>query len=50
MMHLGSEIECARRLYEAPVPLTVPARAEYLDPELVHTLADDDRTQIGGAR
>jgi hypothetical protein len=47
---LRGEIDRARRLYEARVPPTVPARAEYFDQELVRTLADGDRTLLGGAQ
>ncbi len=50
MSRLRGEIERARRLYEARVPPTVPARAEYFDQELVRTLADGDRTLLGGAQ
>ena len=49
MSRLRGEIDRARRLYEARVPPTVPARAEYFDQELVRTLADGDRTLLGGA-
>jgi len=50
MMHLGGEIEHARQLYEARVPPTVPACAEYFNQQPVRTLADGDRIVLGGAR
>ncbi len=49
LSRLRGEIDRARRLYEARVPSTVPARAEYFDQELIRTLADGDRTLLGGA-
>jgi hypothetical protein len=50
MSRLRGEIDRARRLYEARVPPTVPARADYFDQELVRTLADGDRTLLGGVQ
>src|SRR5439155_17335966 len=50
MSRLHSEIERARRLYEARVPESLPARADYFDQELVRTLAGGDRTLLGGAQ
>ena len=47
MSRLHGEIERARRLYEARVPESVQARAEYFDQELVRTLAGGDRTLLG---
>jgi len=49
-MNLGGKIERPRRLYEARVPPTVPAWAEYFNQEPERTLADGDRTVLGGAR
>ena len=48
MSRLHDEIERARRIYEAHVPPDVSARGEYFDQELVRTLADGDRTLLGG--
>ena len=50
MSRLHGEIERARRLYEARVPESVQARAEYFDQELVRTLAGGDRTLLGTAQ
>jgi hypothetical protein len=50
MTRLRGEIERARRIYEAHVPPDVSARGEYFDQELVRTLADGDRTLLGGAQ
>ena len=50
MMNLGGKIERPRRLYEARVPSTVPACAEYFNQQAVRTLADGDRIVLGGAR
>jgi hypothetical protein len=50
MSRLRGEIDRARQIYEARVPSSVPARAEYFDQELVRTLADGDRTLLGGAQ
>jgi len=50
MMNLGGKIERPRRLYEARVPPTVPAWAEYFNQEPERTLADGDRIVLGGAR
>ena len=50
MSRLQGEIERARKLYEARVPESVEARAEYFDQELVRTLAGGDRTLLGSAR
>lgn len=50
MMNLGGKIERPRRLYEARVPPTVPACAEYFNQEPARTLADGDRIVLGGAR
>jgi hypothetical protein len=47
LSRLGGEIERARRLYEARVPSTLPARSDYFEQELVRTLADGDRTLLG---
>lgn len=47
LTRLGGEIDRARRLYEARVPSTVLARADYFDQELVRTLADGDRSLLG---
>ena len=49
MSRLRGEIERARRLYEARVPESLQARAEYFDQELVRTLAGGDRTLLGSA-
>jgi hypothetical protein len=49
MSRLHGEIERARRLYEARVPESLQARAEYFDQELVRTLAGGDRTLLGSA-
>jgi hypothetical protein len=49
MSRLHGEIERARRLYEARVPESVQARAEYFDQELVRTLAGGDRALLGSA-
>ena len=49
MSRLQGEIERARKLYEARVPESVQARAEYFDQELVRTLAGGDRTLLGSA-
>ena len=48
MMNLGGNIERLRRLYEARVPLTVPACGEYFNQQPVRALADGDRTLLGG--
>jgi chemotaxis protein histidine kinase CheA len=50
MSRLQGEIERARKLYEARVPESVQARAEYFDQELVRTLAGGDRTLLGSAQ
>ena len=50
MSRLHGEIERARKLYEARVPESVSARAEYFDQELVRTLAGGDRSVLGGAQ
>jgi hypothetical protein len=50
MMNLGGKIEQLRRLYEARVPPTVPACGEYFNQQPVRTLADGDRTVLGGPR
>jgi hypothetical protein len=49
MSRLHGEIARARQLYEARVPASVEARADYFDQELVHTLAGGDRTLLGSA-
>jgi hypothetical protein len=50
MSRLQGEIERARKLYEARVPESVEARAEYFDQEMVRTLAGGDRTLLGSAQ
>ncbi|HEY3157454.1 MAG TPA: hypothetical protein VGJ78_00725 [Vicinamibacterales bacterium] len=50
MSRLHGEIERARKLYEARVPESVQARADYFDQELVRTLAGGDRTLLGSAQ
>ena len=48
LSRLSGEIARARRLYEARVPASVSARFDYFDQELVRTLADGDRSLLGG--
>jgi hypothetical protein len=48
LSRLGGEIARARRLYEARIPSSVMMRADYFDQELVRTLADGDRSLLGG--
>jgi hypothetical protein len=48
LSRLGGEIARARRLYEARIPSSVMLRADYFDQELVRTLADGDRSLLGG--
>jgi len=50
MSRLQGEIARARKLYDARVPESVEARAEYFDQELVRTLAGGDRTLLGSVR
>ena len=50
MMHLGGTIERPRRFYDARVPPTVPACAEYVNQQPVPILADGDRIVLGGSR
>jgi hypothetical protein len=50
LSRLGGEIARARRLYEARIPSSVPLRADYFDQELVRTLADGDRSLLGGVQ
>jgi len=50
MMNLGGKIELLRQLYDARVPPTVPACSKYFNQQPAHTLADGDRTLLGGAR
>jgi hypothetical protein len=50
LSRLGGEIARARRLYEARVPSSVIMRADYFDQELVRTLADGDRSLLGGVQ
>ena len=50
MSRLRGEIDRARRIYEAHVPPDVSARGDYFDQELVRTLADGDRTLLGGTQ
>ncbi len=50
LARLGGEIDRARQLYEARVPSSVIARADVFDQELVRTLADGDRTLLGGVQ
>jgi hypothetical protein len=50
MSRLHGEIERARKLYEARVPESVSARAEYFDQELVRTLAGGDRGVLGSTQ
>lgn len=50
MSRLHGEIERARKLYEARVPESVSARADYFDQELVRTLAGGDRTVLGSTQ
>lgn len=50
LARLGGEIDRARRLYEARVPSSVAARAEYFEEELVQTLAGGDRSVLGGSQ
>lgn len=48
LSRLGGEIARARRLYEARIPSSVMMRTDYFDQELVRTLADGDRSLLGG--
>ena len=50
LSRLSGEIARARRLYEARVPSSVAARADYFDQELVKTLADGDRSLLGSVQ
>jgi hypothetical protein len=50
LLRLSGEIARARRLYEARVPSSVAARADYFDQELVKTLADGDRSLLGSVQ
>ena len=46
-VRLRDELARARRLYEARVPATLPARDDYFDQEVVRTLADGDPALLG---
>ena len=50
LSRLGGEIDRARQLYEARIPASVSARSIYFEQELVRTLADGDRSLLGGVR
>jgi len=50
LSRLGGEIARARRLYEARIPSSVMQRADHFDQELVRTLADGDRSLLGGVQ
>ena len=47
LSRLGPEIERARRLYEAQVPVSLRTRAELFHQELVSTLAGGDAALLG---
>jgi hypothetical protein len=50
LSRLSGEIARARALYEARVPASVAARADYFDQELVRTLADGDSSLLGSVQ
>lgn len=49
LARLAPQIERARRVYDARVPVTLTSRAQLFQQELVTTLADGDASRLGGA-
>jgi hypothetical protein len=49
LARLAPQIERARRVYDARVPVSLVSRAQLFQQELVTTLADGDASRLGGA-